>query len=1173
MNTKVLLKGKGDDILLPITRGELVLDASGNEAFRSGQFLATKESNGLMSLDDKKKLVTYTLEGTSSIEGYAITLSNDGDIDETTSVVPIFAGATDRTSGKSGLVPESTTSDTEKYLRGDGKWETPTNTTYSVVSTSKDGLAPKIVAFNSVPINDSSELVLTATKSGSPAWKTLPANAFNNDNTTYELSGNISADTYVINLEGTNDTSSSATISSFTGAKEGQVGQSGLVPAPKAGYQNTFLKGDGSWGIPVDTWVANSANDDGYVTKGSGQYNKIWKTNEYGVPAWRDDLDFKVAQTNISLDDDYRVLLSQEDGDVTGITNKSSKLTFNPYTGILTSTRFEGNLDGVYVDKLTAYSKGSSSDAINTRDSLNTALGKLECKSNLGLEAYNWYKSVTEEDNDKYINKWYEIVDFLDSVKEDTDILDEFVTRKTEQTITGFKTFNPESKDALTLSRTNYSTVGINFKYNTTDLGWIGFAGQNNIVFKDTNNDQHNLLHSGNSSVSKSGETLTVKINGVTKSLTNSTYTELPNPYSISFKDTSNNTVTYDGSRALNLTAGINYASNSSNLNYHTNLYGDTAIDNFLNSGVLKVATFSQSSEIDVSDGILMSLPWSSYNGVQLAFDDSRDVKMFIRGKASTWGDWYTIMHSNNFSTWINETNFPGLNKVGTVTSVAVGTGLRLQDSKTSFGVSGTISCNLSSTTSLGTLGSTNGLCAVGIDSYGKLCVLAPTSPVSVMTGATTYSDGASGLVPKPTTSDVAKFLCGNGKWKEISADNTTYTFDEGENCFYVTPSDGIKQAINVTPKITNNITGSGTNGYIAKFSGKNTITNGPAFGSDTTKYLKNDGTWDTPPDTKNTAGASSNTGVKLYLIGATAPSSSIQTYTNPYLYITSNSTLKIKDTFECGGSVSSLSTYLTYAVAEKFYQQLATCTGNVTSMSGTIDSNGNAYLFGTTSNSSSSNIYRSLYINGSSTYQSYTVPAGKKLSVIVKLESDSYMKVGTSSNVYSCGMGNTGTTFKAVLSETNYSPIFLNSHFLTVPTYTTNGNNYTSNVTLTYTNPSTTTSKTIYVRVVALQTGIPIQNVKTSASGKTLKSGTLYMYPKASITSAQLITPEIPASQPSGDVALYGSDGYVLVNGNNVTYRKGNIFLVKNNNFIFKVEGSTVKCSSNGGKTWGNIP
>lgn len=48
----------------------------------------------------------------------------------------------------------------------------------------------------------------------------------------------------------------------------------------------------------------------------------------------------------------------------------------------------------------------------------------------------------------------------------------------------------------------------------------------------------------------------------------------------------------------------------------------------------------------------------------------------------------------------------------------------------------------------------------------------------------------------------------------------------------------------------TNNVTGSGTSGYLTKFNGANTITNGPQLGSDTTKYLRNDGTWDVPPGT-----------------------------------------------------------------------------------------------------------------------------------------------------------------------------------------------------------------------------------------------------------------------------------------------------------------------------------
>lgn len=79
---------------------------------------------------------------------------------------------------------------------------------------------------------------------------------------------------------------------------------------------------------------------------------------------------------------------------------------------------------------------------------------------------------------------------------------------------------------------------------------------------------------------------------------------------------------------------------------------------------------------------------------------------------------------------------------------------------------------------------------------------------------------------------------------------NTTYSFTGGTNCFYVTPSGGSQQTVTVTPSITNNITGSGTSGYLTKFNGTNTVTDGPALGTDTTKYLRNDGTWAVPPGT-----------------------------------------------------------------------------------------------------------------------------------------------------------------------------------------------------------------------------------------------------------------------------------------------------------------------------------
>ena len=54
--------------------------------------------------------------------------------------------------------------------------------------------------------------------------------------------------------------------------------------------------------IDKNTWTANSASADGYVTKGSGQANKVWKTDANGNPGWRNDANTTYsAGTGISI--------------------------------------------------------------------------------------------------------------------------------------------------------------------------------------------------------------------------------------------------------------------------------------------------------------------------------------------------------------------------------------------------------------------------------------------------------------------------------------------------------------------------------------------------------------------------------------------------------------------------------------------------------------------------------------------------------------------------------------------------------------------------------------------------------------------------------------------------------------------------------------------------------
>jgi hypothetical protein len=91
----------------------------------------------------------------------------------------------------------------------------------------------------------------------------------------------------------------------------------------------------------------------------------------------------------------------------------------------------------------------------------------------------------------------------------------------------------------------------------------------------------------------------------------------------------------------------------------------------------------------------------------------------------------------------------------------------------------------------------------------------------------------------------------------KFTDNNTTYTFENGTNGFKVTPSGGSAQTVTVTPSITNNVTGSGTSGYLTKFNGTNTITNGPQLGTSTTTFLNNKGEWATP--TGNVTGVKGN--------------------------------------------------------------------------------------------------------------------------------------------------------------------------------------------------------------------------------------------------------------------------------------------------------------------------
>lgn len=140
-------------------------------------------------------------------------------------------------------------------------------------------------------------------------------------------------------------------------------------------------------------------------------------------------------------------------------------------------------------------------------------------------------------------------------------------------------------------------------------------------------------------------------------------------------------------------------------------------------------------------------------------------------------------------------------------------------------------------------------------------------------------------IASKVTATDVEVTNINNvavGSSPKFTDNNTTYTFAGGTNKFTVTPSGGSAQDVTVTPSITNNVTGSGTSGYIAKFNGANTITSGPQLGTATTTYLRNDGSWASPDDRYPYYGG----------IGTVIPENAdLDTYTTPGTYYSEGST------------------------------------------------------------------------------------------------------------------------------------------------------------------------------------------------------------------------------------------------------------------------------------------
>ena len=170
-----------------------------------------------------------------------------------------MGGATSSVAGTSGLVPAPAAGKQASFLRGDGTWVVPTNTTYAKANTSTLGLVMIGYAENGknypVELDSSGKMYVNVPWTDTnTTYGVVGANGstglVKNGSTVTSASG-YTACPIVSGVPYYKDTNT--TYANMKAATASAAGAAGLVPAPAAGEQTSFLRGDGTWVVPTNT--------------------------------------------------------------------------------------------------------------------------------------------------------------------------------------------------------------------------------------------------------------------------------------------------------------------------------------------------------------------------------------------------------------------------------------------------------------------------------------------------------------------------------------------------------------------------------------------------------------------------------------------------------------------------------------------------------------------------------------------------------------------------------------------------------------------------------------------------------------------------------------------------------------------------------------------------------
>lgn len=145
-----------------------------------------------------------------------------------------FGKATADAAGSAGYVPAPAKGQQGQYLRGDGTWATPTNTTYGDATTSEHGL---MTAADKAKLNGIASNANNYSHPTSSGNKHIPAGGSAGQILRWGADGTA-----------TWGADNNTTYSAFKGATSSAAGGGGLVPAPGTADVGKVLKGSGAWG-------------------------------------------------------------------------------------------------------------------------------------------------------------------------------------------------------------------------------------------------------------------------------------------------------------------------------------------------------------------------------------------------------------------------------------------------------------------------------------------------------------------------------------------------------------------------------------------------------------------------------------------------------------------------------------------------------------------------------------------------------------------------------------------------------------------------------------------------------------------------------------------------------------------------------------------------------------